>query len=129
MLNPYRGHTVNGRQSNNPFAIPRVPATPHAPVNPPTPPRPVGNRTSTGLDQIRADEEFARRLSEQQYRESRAQPGGISSSLIEEWNMHLMTDLAILGNATSNQPVDPSGDTLQSKFWKLYLHFTSSLRY
>lgn len=89
MLNSYRGHIVNGRQSNNPFTVPRVPVTPHAPVNPPTPPRPVGNRTSTGLDQIRADEEYARRLSEQQYRESRAQPGGTTSSLIEWRNITL----------------------------------------
>ncbi|KAI8580534.1 hypothetical protein K450DRAFT_237487 [Umbelopsis ramanniana AG] len=87
------GSVVNGRQSNNPFTIPRVPVAPQASFNPPRPPRPVGNRTSTALDQIRADEEFARRLSEQQYRESRAQPGG---------------------NASSNQPVDHSGDALQA---------------
>ncbi|KAI9282945.1 hypothetical protein BC943DRAFT_362465 [Umbelopsis sp. AD052] len=87
------GTVVNGRQSNNPFAIPRVPVAPQASFNPPRPPRPVTNRTSSALDQIRADEEFARRLSEQQYRESRAQPGG---------------------NAGSNQSVDHSRDTLQA---------------
>jgi hypothetical protein len=33
--------------------------------------------------------------------------------------MHLMTDLAGLGNASSNQPVDYSGDTLQGKLESL----------
>ncbi|KAG2173071.1 hypothetical protein INT44_007044 [Umbelopsis vinacea] len=111
------GTVVNGRQSNNPFAIPRVPVAPQASFNPPRPPRPVTNRTSSALDQIRADEEFARRLSEQQYRESRAQSGGIFHFyflLVQRVDIYVLTGVAGLGNAGSNQSVDHSGDTLQA---------------
>ncbi|KAH8547733.1 hypothetical protein BGW37DRAFT_470670 [Umbelopsis sp. PMI_123] len=83
------GNMVNGRHSNNPFY------SPHAPVTPPTPPRPrpVGNRTSTSIDQIRADEEYARRISDQQYHDSRAEPRV---------------------DASSNQPLEHSSGTAQT---------------
>ncbi|GAB5593164.1 hypothetical protein Unana1_08064 [Umbelopsis nana] len=66
------------RQSNNPF-IP--PPPPHAmPPTPNLPPRPPSNRSSTSGDQIRADEEYARRISSQQYRESQSHARVNSSS-------------------------------------------------